>query len=113
MASETNQRVKDRAMVLDAVRHSDWTSATHYVWGWQDREGQADSTIAHRFADVWVAYRLAYGAEVIWHMMPMVKTWREFESTGMVRIDNTSGGWVIVPDGLSASILPVPNVKEY
>ncbi len=91
----------------------DQQAAVHYVWGWQDREGEADSLVAFNFGQVWAMYRMMYGAEVLWCMSSMRKAWDDFVRDGYITVMNGSGEWVIVAGVVVPHILPVPNVKPY
>lgn len=92
---------------------ADFSSACHYAWGWQDRDGSADSTVAMQFAECWALYRKLYGMEASTHMMPMRDAWETFSATRSIPVDTYRGDWVIVPDGLDVKVLPVPTVRKY
>lgn len=99
---------------VESIGSKDFDAACHYAWGWQDRDGSADSTVAMRFAECWSLYRKLYGGEAIGHMSPMRDAWEQFDRDGQIAVDHYAGGdWVIRPDGLRAAVLPVPSVRKY
>jgi hypothetical protein len=106
-------RMLEHIATLTAAGRDDFRSANHYAWGWQDREGEADSSKAFKFGECWAAYRELYRRERITHMCPMRDAWRQFDRDECIRLDTMHGEWIIVADILGAKALPVPNVREY